>query len=423
MTASVAVEVLTTRTRVPWVLVGGGFHTRGGQDKANAALADYLLRRGHPVHLVGHDIDPDFLDRPGATVHRITRPAGRHLLGWLPLRYYGSKVAAAVRATNPGARVVVNGGVCPWPDINWVHSVHHAWPVADDGAPLWFRAKNRLFKWWARRGEWHAIRKARLVVANSAQTRRHLIRHLGIDPDRVHVVYLGTDPAWSPPAAEERVQQRRRLGILDDRPVVLFVGALGYDNNKGFDTLLAAWRTLVAAGNWDAELLVAGSGNGLPRWQRAVARDGLAGTIRFLGFCPEVMGLLAGVDLLVSPARYEAYGLNVQEAVCRGVPALVSSRAGVVEQYPPDLAEMVLSNPDDAVELARRLLLWRSDRQQWRERFHPLSEALRVNSWDQMAARIVALAEAEARPEAPVSSLPEVNGAAVLPEPRGSGTA
>jgi glycosyltransferase involved in cell wall biosynthesis len=398
MTVSPTVDVPATRTRAPWVLVGGGFHTRGGQDKANAALADYLLRRGHPVHLVGHDIDPDFLDRPGATAHRITRPAGRHLLGWLPLRYYGGRVAAEVRAANPAARVVVNGGVCPWPDINWVHSVHHAWHPADEGAPLWFRAKNRLFKWWARRGERHAIRRARMVVANSVQTRQHLIRHLGLDPDRVHVVYLGADPAWGPPAAQEREEQRRRLGIPDDRPVVLFVGALSHDNNKGFDTLLAAWRARVAAGNWDAMLLVAGSGNGLLRWQREVVRVGLGGNIRFLGFCQEVMGLLAGVDLLVSPSRYEAYGLNVQEAVCRGVPALVSSRAGIVERYPPDLAEMVLPDPEDRDDLARRLLHWRADVDGWRARFRPLSDALRGHTWADMAARIVSLAEGDNKP-------------------------
>ena len=33
-------------------------------------------------------------------------------------------------ADDPLARVVVNGGNCAWPDINWVHAVHAAWPVA-----------------------------------------------------------------------------------------------------------------------------------------------------------------------------------------------------------------------------------------------------------------------------------------------------
>ena len=54
---------------------------------------------------------------------------------------------------------------------------------------------------------------------------------------------------------------------------------------------------------------------------------------------------------------------------------------------------MILPNPEDADDLARRLLQWRADIPEWRERFLPLSESFRAYSWEQMAARIVALAE------------------------------
>ncbi|MBV8055276.1 MAG: hypothetical protein JO071_08570, partial [Deltaproteobacteria bacterium] len=35
----------------PWLLIAEGFHSRGGMDKANAALANYLVSQGMPVHL------------------------------------------------------------------------------------------------------------------------------------------------------------------------------------------------------------------------------------------------------------------------------------------------------------------------------------------------------------------------------------
>ena len=62
------------------------------------------------------------------------------------------------------------------------------------------------------------------------------------------------------------------------------------------------------------------------------------------------------------PARYEAYGLAVHEALCRGLPALVSASAGVAERYPADLAAAAAS----AIRAARRsstarLLAWRAD--------------------------------------------------------------
>src|SRR5262249_30760706 len=152
----------------------------------NAALATYLLDRGHPVHLVTHGVDAGFLRRRGATVHLVPRPAGSFLVGELLLERRGRAVARAVGRQHPGARVVVNGGCCHWPDVNWVHCLHQAWPCSDRGAPVWFRLKNRLAKAWARRRERAAVTAARVVVANSERTRRDLLSYLGLPPGRVH---------------------------------------------------------------------------------------------------------------------------------------------------------------------------------------------------------------------------------------------
>ena len=88
-------------SRPPWVLVSAGFHGRGGQSRANAALAEYLLRRGHPVHLVAHDLEEGFLDRPGCTVHPVHRPLRRGLPG-----------LSAIEAVRPGGGAA---GVCNRP--------------------------------------------------------------------------------------------------------------------------------------------------------------------------------------------------------------------------------------------------------------------------------------------------------------------
>jgi glycosyltransferase involved in cell wall biosynthesis len=379
--------------REPWVLVAGGFHARGGMDKANAALAAYLLGRGHDVHLVCHAVAPELAAHPRATVHLAPLPAGSILLGEHYLSRLGQRVARDVRTRRPRARVVANGGNCVSTDVNWVHAVHHAWPPADEGTPVWFRAKNRLWHLRARRREWHALRVARVVVANSARTRRDLIERVRIEAGRVHTVYLGSE-LREEATREERAAARRRLGVECDTPVVVFAGALGHDRNKGFDTLWRAWRLLAARGDWDARLLVAGGGRGVEHWRALIEKEGMGGRVRLLGFIEEMDDVLAACDLLVSPARYEAYGLNVHEAVCRGSAALVSRRAGVAELFPASLDAMLLPLPEDASDLARRLLAWRGETDAWRERFRPLASRLRARTWDDMAAELVAVAEA-----------------------------
>lgn len=372
-----------------WLIVAAGFHFRGGMDKANAELALHLLRRGATVHLVAHDVDPLFLDHPLVTVHIVRRPLGSFALGEFGLDRRGQQVARSLLASTPGARVVVNGGNCQWTDVNWVHYVHHAWTAVDAAAPFWFTAKHRLFGARWRRAEKAALRAARLVIVNSELTRAHVLTHLGVTPSAVRTVYLGADAEWGLPAAAERAAARQWLGLAEGRPAVAFVGALGLDRRKGFDSLWKAWERLCATPQWDADLIVAGRGADA-KWIAASAeRAGIQQRVRLLGHSDRIKDVLAAVDLLVSPVRYEPYGLNVQEAICRGVPAVVSRCAGVAERYPASLADMLLNDPDDVDELVKVLARWRPQMNLWKERVAPLGAELRAYSWQQMAETFV----------------------------------
>jgi glycosyltransferase involved in cell wall biosynthesis len=371
-----------------YVLVTGDFVTTGGMDRANHALAAYLLGQGREVHLVAHRAAAELTSAPGAVFHRVPKPLGSYFLGAPLLAREGRKVAR--RLASRAARVVVNGGNCRWGDVNWVHYVHAAWPPQPAGGPL-----RRLKGVLARRAELAAeracVRAARVVITNSERTRADVIERLGADPQRVHTVYYGTDPArFRPPTDAERAEARARLGRSDDRPSVVFVGALG-DRRKGLDTLLSAWRLLARDPGWDARLAVVGTGAALESL-RAECHD-LGGSVELLGFRSDVPEILRACDLLVSPTRYEAYGLNVQEALCAGLPALVTRSAGVAEKFPESLQSLLLPDPDDAADLAARLRGWRDRRGEASAAVRGLSESLRSYTWDDMAARIVGLVE------------------------------
>jgi glycosyltransferase involved in cell wall biosynthesis len=383
----------------PWVIVADGIHHRGGMERANAALAEYLIASGAQVHLVSYTIDPALAANPMVMAHKVRLPAGSPMLGMCRLDRAGRRIANQVKTREPSARVVVNGTNCDWPDINWIHYVHHAWKARVDTAPLWYKAKASVERLINLRRERRILPRARILLANSERTRGDLLKYLQVEAERVHTVYLGTDDDWSGMTLARRDAARARLRQPTGVPLVIFVGAIGYDLRKGLDTLWRAWQELCSNPDWDARLIVAGGGRRVNAWKQAVARSGLAARTQIIGFTDKVSELLAAADLLVSPVRYEAYGLNVQEALSCGIPATVSANAGVAEKYSAELMELLISNPEDVHELVSCIRNWRAQMDKFKRLTAPIAKQLRLYRWSDMAAQIVELAQTNASTE------------------------
>lgn len=375
--------------------MSGDFVRTGGMDRANLALAEWLARGGRPVELVSHRVEPSLAALPNVRFVRVPKPANAYLLGSPLLSTAG--LLRGARTAARGGRVLVNGGNCPFADVNWVHYVHAAWQPRGQlgGLRDLKRAANHALNL---RTEALALGRARVVVANSEGTAQAL-EEAGLVPrERVRVVYYGADPAFRPVSAEERVAGRAALGVPEGIPVLAFIGALG-DRRKGFDTLFAAFRALEGETSFDAQLCVIGAGAELEAWRARVREAGLSGRIHLLGFRKDVPSLLAGCDGLVAPTRYEAYGLGVQEALCCGLPAVVSRGAGVAERYPEALRGLLLDAPESPDALAEALLRWHAGRGAWGAALRAFSAELRARTWDVAAEELYRVAE-EAVPSA-----------------------
>jgi glycosyltransferase involved in cell wall biosynthesis len=342
-------------------------------DVANHALASYLSRQPSVLHLVTHAASQELAAASNVHVHHVPRPFGAHRLGFPLLRAAARRVQ---RRLGSNTRAVANGGNADLGDVTWVHYVHAAHPSAS-----WAHQRHV-------RDERTAFGRADTIVCNSRRTADDVARTSGVDPSRIKVVYYGSDRCrFARVLPEERDAARRMLDQPADRALVLFAGALG-DRRKNFDTLFDAWRMLCATGDWDVDLIVAGDGAELPAWRSRTAAV-LPGRIRFLGRRHDIPALLAASDLLIHPSRYEPYGLIVHEAICRGVPALVSADAGVAERYPATLGSLLIDDRDSAMELARRLRDWRS-RPPSRQLLRDLSREFHARTWDDMARELIA---------------------------------
>lgn len=372
-----------TSKQQPWLIVTGDFVKTGGMDVGNYMLARHLAKTGNEVHLVAHRMADDLAALRGVHVHLVPKPLNSYLLAAPLLDWHGRRLAA--RIAKRGGRIVVNGGNCQSDDINWVHYVHAAYEPHVKGnllRRLKMRAQHRKFLADERR----CLARAKVIVANSHRTKNDLVTLLGVPKEKIHVIYYGVDSdAIQPPLPAARSAARERLGWTSLRQNAVFIGALG-DRRKAFDIVFGAWRKLCANPAWNVDLAVIGVGAEMPAWRSRVESDpALRGRIEFLGFRNDVPNILAAADLLVAPARYEAYGLGVQEALCCELPAIVCKNAGVAEQYPECLATFLLNDPPKVEDLVDRLRLWHQTRKDYIPALHALSQRLRCRTWAAMS--------------------------------------
>jgi glycosyltransferase involved in cell wall biosynthesis len=327
------------------------------------------------VTVVTHEIEPTVEEWRGVDLRLVRRPLESFALGEWRLE---AEARRAHRALGKDAIVLSNGGNYTRANVSWVHSVHAVWPIRDAGAPIARRAVTRIVKAIARRREARTLRNVALVLANSQKTADDLARSLAVPVRKLVVLRFGAEGLPGPTPSGRTL----RIG---------FVGALGWDSNKGLDTALRALTRLTEERERDYRLVVAGFGS-TQRWERMATRLGVRERVEFLGMVRDVPALMQTFDLLVSPARYEAYGLAIQEALLAGVPVLVSSDAGIAKYLDSVPSLLVHRKEDpDAWLAAMRFSLSNLDEQ--RLRVSALRTALLARSWTDMASELSGLVE------------------------------
>ena len=338
------------------------------------------------VHVVSHAVDPVLIATGKVLVHKVRRPRGWDLAGQPLLSLRAGQIIDALRR-NGKVHVVANGGNFATDDVNWVHTVHAAWVPHDAAFPFLTRLKNRVTRELNRHDERRAFQAARVLVANSELCKRAIISVAPHVADRIRVIYLGVDESYGPAESSERTSARRRFGLADGEQAIVFIGSMGLDGRKGLDTAISVLERLRQAPGWAPRLLVAGRGSAT-HWSRVVAEASLTGSVAILGELESSKAILAAADLVLSPTRFDAYGLGVHEALCRGIPAFVSANAGVVERLPLSLRFLVLESLNDPAAYARRIVDTFPLSRASAEALSGFSFELRKRSWRHMAEEI-----------------------------------
>jgi glycosyltransferase involved in cell wall biosynthesis len=169
-----------------------------------------------------------------------------------------------------------------------------------------------------------SMRRARAVIAVSANTARDVAELFGLAPERLEVIPEGVAKRYCPlsPAQLQAARLRFRLPSR----FILFVSTI--EPRKNLETLLEAWSRmpdrlpLVVAGGWG--------------WRCEAIRarlERMGQDVVMLGPVPpgDLPSLYNLATCLAHPAWYEGFGLTPLEAMACGTPVVVSNSSSLPE--------------------------------------------------------------------------------------------
>ena len=311
-------------------------------------VCDYLEERWASMDLVAEMVLDQLARRPaGEVAARAIRPAWQGRLDRLPLAGGSGLALNADRVANryydypKHIRTVARSG-----EFDLYHLIDHSYaqlvpelpagravvtchdlnafrcllePAADP-RPRWFRALARRTL--------DGFRQAAAVACNSEATRRDILRHDLLPPERLRVVHIAVHPSCSPePDADADARARDILGPppAADAPEILHVGTSV--PRKRIDVLLNVFARIKDA--FPAARLVKVGGRFAPEHQRLAESLGVAGSITFAPYIePAHHAVIAAIyrraAITLLPSDHEGFGIPAAEAMACGAAMLAS---------------------------------------------------------------------------------------------------
>ena len=170
-----------------------------------------------------------------------------------------------------------------------------------------------------------SLRRTRRVIAVSQAVAESLVAQRVFDSKKIVTIHNGIDVARFGNAFSERASdQALRIGTIGHLAPI-----------KGQEDFVRA-AAIVNQSRRDIEFVIAGEDKSQSRENRIaleklITELGMNDKVRLVGWIEDVPGFLSTIDLFVSSAHSEPFGLSIVEAMAAGVPVVATASEGARE--------------------------------------------------------------------------------------------
>lgn len=171
---------------------------------------------------------------------------------------------------------------------------------------------------------WFAVRFAKSIIAVSEQTKKDLIKKYAVDPQKITVVYHGFD--LSTEVVSSSVEEKQRIALLPAK-FILYLGTL--QPRKNIIGLIEAFIQLKKEKTLEHALVLLGGKGWL--YEQIMEKISNHPEVIYLGYIQDRFAVLKKAALLVQPAFYEGFGLQILDAFAAGVPVASSNVSSLPE--------------------------------------------------------------------------------------------
>lgn len=345
--------------------------TWGGCAIVNHNLAKALASKGHEVHVICQGVDREYDRREeGVYVHRVGNDTRSYSVtartkylfaSWRKIKTLSKKANIDIVQADYWSG---EGIVCSLKKKNVLII------KTQTGITEVFGKKNNLrFETYigllglSLIAKFTAMRADRLI-SESKTDFSQTANSLHIDTEKIHIIYNGIDTNhYQRVTPATIIQQKLKLGLSKDDPVVLFAGRI--EKLKGADILTES-MPIILSKIPDVKFVFVGrdtdtapGGQSFKAWitERAIS-GGFQDNLIFTGFISamEIPIYYSVCDVFVLSSRRESFGLVAVEAMACGAP-VVSTSVGIIpelsKEYLKGLEVIPTENP---TELANGIL-------------------------------------------------------------------